>query len=255
MGITGPARAGFYYPKIVGGASTITFDDPAEIVVVPEAEVGTEKVSGNGTREKLHERFEDRVSLRFRYLQPTPVKDLRAWWRNHAGLGKQSALTLCAQKVPAALTAADSGNAGNVNVGTHSWVTTFVINGGETAPSATSNILTISTSAKQVNLSVIPTGPGGTTARKIYRTVAGDTGNRKLVTTLNDNTTTTSVDNVADGSLGADAPTAPNIGIYEFDTFNVYFSKAELLSNPFQPSIVNLFRSLYALELAFRQGQ
>ena len=141
-----------------------------------------------------------------------------------------------------------------MNVGTHSWVVTFVINGGETAPSAKSNVLTIGGSAKQVNLSAITTGPAGTTARKIYRTVAGDAGAHKLVTTLTDNTSTTYVDNVADGSLGADAPTSPNLGIVEYDVYNTYFTKAELLNYPFQPQRSAMGRALYLVELLFRQG-
>lgn len=46
----------------------------------------------------------------------------------------------------------------------------------------------------------------GVNARKIYRTVAGGS-TYKLVTTISDNTTTTYDDNIADGSLGATAPT------------------------------------------------
>jgi hypothetical protein len=50
------------------------------------------------------------------------------------------------------------------------------------------------------------------TARKVYRSTAGSTTVRKLVTTINDNVTTTFTDNVADGSLGANAPLANSTG-------------------------------------------
>ena len=56
-----------------------------------------------------------------------------------------------------------------------------------------------------VNLSGIQTGPVGTTARNLYRTTSG-TETLKLVTTINDNTTSVYDDSVADGALGATAP-------------------------------------------------
>lgn len=253
MALTGPARATFFYSRIVGGAFTIDFADPAEAVGPVEIPVGLENVSDNGTRERLHQRFEDRVALRFRYVDVTTMKTVRDWWRQHAGLGKQSVLTLDFKSIPTAPTAA-SGAAGNVNVGTHSWTVTFLINNGETAPSVKSNILTIVTSAKQVNLTGIPTGPAGTTGRKIYRTVAGDTGNHLFVGTISDNTTTAFTDNIADASLGAAEPSAPNIGVEEYDIYNTSFTKAELLNNPFQAQRPLFGRALYALELLFRQG-
>lgn len=108
---------------------------------------------------------------------------------------------------PAAPTAA-AGAAGSVDVGAHSWVATFVVSGAEHRAGPKSNVVTIADSAKQVALSAVSTGPAGTTARKIYRTAAGDTGSHKLVGTISDNTTTTFTDNIADGALGAEAPGA-----------------------------------------------
>lgn len=121
---------------------------------------------------------------------------------------------------PTTAPTAAEGAAGNVNVGTHSWKVTFVAGTAETLPGPKSNVLNVLTSAKQVNLSSIPLGGTGTTARKIYRTITGDTGNWKLVGTISDNTTTTFVDNVADAALGADAPTANNTGDLEFFLYN-----------------------------------
>lgn len=54
----------------------------------------------------------------------------------------------------------------------------------------------------------LPLGPTGTTSRKLYRTVAGDGGDHKLVATIANNTATSYTDNIADGALGASAPTA-----------------------------------------------
>lgn len=115
---------------------------------------------------------------------------------------------LSAAAPASAPTATDSGVAGNVNVGAHSWKVTFVHTaGGETIPSAKSNVVTIATTAKRVDLSAIPLGPAGTASRKIYRTVAGDTGDWKLAVTIANNTATTVSDDVADASLGVAAPT------------------------------------------------
>lgn len=63
-----------------------------------------------------------------------------------------------------------------------------------------------------VQLSNIPIGPSGVTARKIYRTTAGG-AQLKLVTTLANNSGTTYTDSLVDGSLGANAPTADTSGL------------------------------------------
>jgi len=79
------------------------------------------------------------------------------------------------------------------------------LNLGVTAPSA-------STSGDQHALSSIPTGPSGTIARKIYRTLAGGSI-YYLLTTLADNVTLTYTDNKADTELGAEsAPTTTTAG-------------------------------------------
>lgn len=70
---------------------------------------------------------------------------------------------------------------------------------GAAAPSSNT------TAIRQVNLTSIPTGPTGTTGRKVYRTAAG-ASTLKLLTTIANNTSTTYTDSTADGSLGATAP-------------------------------------------------
>lgn len=110
--------------------------------------------------------------------------------------------------IAAACTAAQ-GAAGNVNVGLHSWKVTFVHSGGgESLPNLSSNVLDVTSSAKQVDLTSIPLGPTGTVSRKIYRRVSGDTGNWLFVGTIANNTATTFTDNIADGGLGVQAPTS-----------------------------------------------
>jgi hypothetical protein len=97
------------------------------------------------------------------------------------------------------------GAAGNVDAGAHQWAVTYVIAGTETNQGIPSTTLTLAI-ASQVQLSNIPLGPTGTTARKIYRTAANQAGPFKLLTTISDNTTTSFLDNVADSGLGANAP-------------------------------------------------
>ncbi len=92
----------------------------------------------------------------------------------------------------------------NVNLGTHSYKVTFTTATGESNGSSSSNVINLTDSHSRVRLASIPLGPTGTTSRKIYRTVAGDTGNYKLLTTISDNTTQLYYDNIADASLGAD---------------------------------------------------
>lgn len=95
-----------------------------------------------------------------------------------------------------------SGGANGCDTGTHLWRYTYVTNGVESALSTAGTVQTCTaTTLGQENLSVISAGPTGTTARKVYRTKAGTTAPYFLVTTINDNTTTTYSDSAADSSL------------------------------------------------------
>jgi hypothetical protein len=101
--------------------------------------------------------------------------------------------------VPTALTAADSGLAGNVSCNNTAgqgcrYQVTFVTANGETTAGTTSTPL-LNVASKQISLSSIPVGPTGTTARKIYRS----TNNSAflLALTINDNSTVASTDNLA----------------------------------------------------------
>jgi len=109
---------------------------------------------------------------------------------------------------PIACTGALAGAAGNVDNGTHSYKVTFVTADGESSAGVKSNVVTVANKAVdgQVSLTSIPVGPSGTTSRKVYRTVAGDTGDYLLLTTIANNTTTTYTDNTADSGLGAASP-------------------------------------------------
>lgn len=114
---------------------------------------------------------------------------------------------------------ATPGAAGNVNVGTHGVVTTFVDQYGETdADLSQASTAVVATSAKTVALSAIPIGKWGTTSRKVYGAIAGatitDPAAYYLITTIGDNTTTTGTYNISDATLitGTQLPTVNTTG-------------------------------------------
>lgn len=83
---------------------------------------------------------------------------------------------------------------------------TFVTSFGETAQS--DDVGPMSPTNQKIRIANIPTGSAKVTARKIYRTKNGcvDVCGDYLVTTINDNTTTSYTDSAPDGSLGALSP-------------------------------------------------
>jgi len=110
-----------------------------------------------------------------------------------------------------ALTATDSGVAGNPGTGLYNYVVTFTdLLGGETTAGEIGSVTTGGNN--KITLTDIPVGAPTVTGRKIYRTVVGGAGNYLLVTTINDNTTTTYTDDTADGALGAAAPATNTTG-------------------------------------------
>lgn len=109
---------------------------------------------------------------------------------------------------PAAGCVATSGPAGNVEAGTHAYVVTFVAHTSESgAGPATSIALT---AAAQVQLSGVPPGPQGVTARRIYRTAAG-ANDYRLAGAIPDNTSTIFSDDLTDAALGGPPPAGVTI--------------------------------------------
>uniref|UniRef100_A0A6M3J9F2 Putative head-tail connector n=1 Tax=viral metagenome TaxID=1070528 RepID=A0A6M3J9F2_9ZZZZ len=113
------------------------------------------------------------------------------------------------EPAPSALTAALASPAapGNVTAGAHRYLATFVTADGETEAGTVSSIVTVADAGVngQVSLTAIPLGGSLVTARNLYRTAAGGSTYLKLAQLAN-NTATTYTDNIADGSLGAEAP-------------------------------------------------
>ena len=103
--------------------------------------------------------------------------------------------------------------AGNVTAGAHRYTISFLTADGETQAGGVSAAVTVVDSAVngKVELSAIPLGGSLVTSRKIYRTAAAGS-TYLLLATLTNNTATTYTDNIADASLGAQAPTVNTTG-------------------------------------------
>lgn len=99
--------------------------------------------------------------------------------------------------------ATPAAGAAGALTGTYGYAVTFVTSLGETAPWP-GTVTTVAVTAQRINLTAIPVGPAGTTARRIYRTIgtAVDVKDYFYLTEIADNTTTTYTDNAADGTLG-----------------------------------------------------
>lgn len=116
------------------------------------------------------------------------------------------------QALPVAPVATVVAGAG-LGIGAYRYRVTFVNVYGETRGGA-EVVATTTAGNQRIDLSAIPTGPTGTTQRKIYRTlVGGAAGTEKLLTTLADNTTTIFADTTPDASLGASVPTVGTFGV------------------------------------------
>ena len=136
----------------------------------------------------------------------------------------------CVNKRAATSPSLVTGGAGNVSVGLHHYFIVFVYPDGVSEVNALSVAsITIPTIASSVNLTNIPLGSAGCTARRIYRTAVGEAWyNAKLAGTISDNVTTTYTDNMPDESLGAigfdnhnDIQIVnPLVGVYDVSAFN-----------------------------------
>lgn len=97
---------------------------------------------------------------------------------------------------------------GNCTAGAHRVLATFCASAGETQAGEVSAAVTVADAAVngQIAVSEIPIGGALVTSRKLYMTAAGG-ATYLLAATIANNTATTATLNVADASLGAQAPT------------------------------------------------
>jgi hypothetical protein len=112
---------------------------------------------------------------------------------------------------PDAPTADATATAGNPN-GIYTYKVTFVTAEGESLPSAATSAITVSSKKITVTIPVNTDPSRIVTQRKIYRTATGPGATHLLLTTVSDNTTTTYLDDKADGDLGAAAPATNTTG-------------------------------------------
>jgi hypothetical protein len=132
---------------------------------------------------------------------------------------------VCGPEAPTVAPTAVAGGAGNVEAGIHTWVVEFV-EGGFTAPLNTSESgpspsvsLNLAVNS-QVNLSNIPIGPAGTTARYIFRTALGDSVPR-YVGQIPNNVATVFTDNVSDATVGIANVVQPSSHFWYFEFVGV----------------------------------
>jgi len=131
-------------------------------------------------------------------VQWNPGSDTPARMNGNTYYGSASDDTYLAAAGAATVAA---GAAGNLT-GDYYYKIIFVNTNGETQAGTASAL--VQPSSQQIDLSAIPIGGAGCTARKIYRTAAGGS-TYKYVATISDNTTTVYTDDLIDGSLGANA--------------------------------------------------
>lgn len=104
---------------------------------------------------------------------------------------------------PASGVTAAQGSTGVLEAKTYQYKVTYYYEDGESNANTTATSILIAAS-KKIELTNIPVSASArVTQRKLYRTI-GDGTTFKLLTTINDNTTTTYSDNTPDSGLGAD---------------------------------------------------
>jgi hypothetical protein len=108
---------------------------------------------------------------------------------------------------PTTISVALINSPGNVDAGARTYYVTFVTPIGETNIKQ-SGVITTDAANGQVTVTIPVSSDSRVTARKIYRSGTGAPGysGGGLVTTINDNTTTTYVDNTADSGLTGSNP-------------------------------------------------
>lgn len=134
-------------------------------------------------------------------LEPVTVQELK----DHAKLDTNGH-----EPAPGAPTVALAGaGAGNLSNGVYRWRVTVVTADGESEAGAISDAVTVADNSADGKgaLTNIPLGGAAVTSRRLWRTKA-DGSTYFLLATLADNTTTSYTDNVADASLGAEAPSS-----------------------------------------------
>jgi hypothetical protein len=144
-------------------------------------------------------------------------------------------MTIARVTPPATAPTVGVGTGGTLPAGIYRYAVSFTNAGGETAPGPTSSTVTLSAPGS-VDLSNIPVGPTGTTARNLYRTLVtnGVDGTYTLQATITDNTSTSLA---SEGS--ATTSTLPKLGISSGDTVLVSYNYTD--ANFYSPTFFSDF--------------
>jgi len=115
---------------------------------------------------------------------------------------------------------------GNITPGTHSYKIVYITTFGDlttTTGAASNQINAVTGTGQTVTVSNIPIGPQNiVTARQIYRTKTGDSGNYYLLATIKDNINTTYVDTIDDSQLTIVAPAVNNTTVPSINHVGLY---------------------------------
>jgi hypothetical protein len=112
-------------------------------------------------------------------------------------------------------------SAGNLSIGTYSYKVEYVSSLGQSNPSPKSANVTTVSGSQRVTVGSIQIGPAGTTARKVFRTKANG-AEYFLLTTINNNSTSSYSDNIADTSLTQTMPQGAQFGFTRGDVYIRY---------------------------------
>ena len=184
-------------PCANGSVISFTFDHDAALVEFPDTQTGEELdcYIDIGT---FAEGDEFTLPVTNDYAGEFSTKLMHAW-RAHLPSGPLAPTGVATDALAGA-------GAGNVENGSYLYYVSFVSLLGESGIGPASGGVTVVDNGAdgKVALSAIPTGPAGTTARKIYRSAdAGAT--KQLLTTVSGNVTTTYTDNTSQASIAAAA--------------------------------------------------
>jgi|GEM_PF-4303335 len=146
--------------------------------------------------------------------------------------------------IPASGVTATEGAAGVLENKEYQYHVTYYYADGESNSNATPTAITPAAN-KKIELTNIPTGNSRVTQRKLYRT-EGDGTTFKLLTTIEDNTTTSYSDNTPDSGLGADIDTDNTYSNLQNCKFNInHKSRMWYAGDPNNPSTLYYSKALH----------
>jgi hypothetical protein len=242
----------YFYPRITYGAINLDFDEPAEVVIPRPRAMRGQQISYAGVSETLLTRMEYFVALRFNFVRATKVTEVLTWWRDHAVLGKPSALVLdrFTLQTPGAPTVTVMGTGGTTTYGYKVTAESAI---GQTLPSPETQISNGNNDLTTSNFNRITwTAVPRATGYRVYRTTT--TSTVETTTGLIGTTTGTQFDDTGIVASGSPPTQAAGVGRQWEGSWNEFFTQAELVGDNLDVLRPRLTRAIYGLELVFRQG-